>query len=226
MMLLGGVHPADGIGWHAFGKARNCRKIDFGLAAATSKSAARKTGDVGSSCTANTAYPHHRRRAMAITHAITGTDPKVSINYPDGSLIVRAAHLPWTPWGMPGTQFKLLHCDDATGLLVILLKVQPGTVAGVHKHFGAAHAFIVEGGFGYEHGEVYAGDYLVEAGGITHQPFTGPNGLVLLGFMFGPLGGFDDKGQLAGVLDIDWHYNAAKANGAADHIMRKVSQTH
>ena len=61
----------------------------------------------------------------------------------------------------------------------------PGTVAGVHKHFGAAHAYIVEGGFGYEHGEVFAGDYMVEAGGITHQPFTGPNGLILLGFIWG-----------------------------------------
>ena len=158
---------------------------------------------------------------MPITHALSGTDPKVSIGYPDGSLIVRAKELPWTPWGMPGTQFKLLHCDDASSLLVILLKVDPGTVAGVHKHFGAAHAYIVEGGFGYEHGEVFAGDYMVEAGGITHQPFTGPQGLVLLGFMFGPIGGFDDAGNLAGVLDIDWHYQTAKANGAADHITRK-----
>ena len=101
-----------------------------------------------------------------------------------------------------------------------------GTVAGVHKHFGAAHAFILEGGFGYEHGEVFEGDYLVEAGGITHQPFTGPKGVTMLGFMFGPLGGMDDNGNLAGVLDIDWHYQTAKANGAADHIVRKVADTH
>ena len=39
--------------------------------------------------------------------------------------------------------------------------------------------------------------------------------------MFGPIGGFDDAGNLAGVLDIDWHYQTAKANGAADHITRK-----
>jgi 2,4'-dihydroxyacetophenone dioxygenase len=158
---------------------------------------------------------------MPITHAQTSTDPKKSLVYPDGSLIVRAKEIPWTPWGMPGTQFKLLHCDDASSLLVILLKVEPGTVAGVHKHFGAAHAYILEGGFGYEHGEAFAGDYLVEAGGITHQPFTGPKGLLLLGFMFGPIGGFDDAGNLVGMLDIDWHYQAAKANGAAGHIQRK-----
>jgi 2,4'-dihydroxyacetophenone dioxygenase len=162
--------------------------------------------------------------AQVITRATSGTDPKISLAYPDGSLIVRAKQIPWTPWGMPGTHFKLLHCDDASSLLVILLKVDPSTVAGVHKHFGAAHAYIIQGGFGYEHGEVFEGDYLVEAGGITHQPFTGPNGMVLLGFMFGPIGGFDDAGNLAGVLDIDWHYQTAKANGAADHIQRRPMQ--
>ena len=60
------------------------------------------------------------------THATSGTDPTLSLGYPDGSLIVRAKSIPWTPWGMPGTQFKLLHCDDAQSLLVILLKVEPG----------------------------------------------------------------------------------------------------
>ena len=156
---------------------------------------------------------------MHPTQASSGTDPKVSLAYPDGSLSVRAKKLPWTPWGMPGTSFKLLHCDDVSSLLVILLKVDPGTIAGMHKHFGAAHAYIVEGGFGYEHGEVFAGDYMIEADAITHQRFTGANGLVMLG----PIGGFDDAGNLAGVLDIEWHYQAAKANGAADHIVRKPS---
>jgi hypothetical protein len=163
---------------------------------------------------------------MSTTQARSGTNPKESLVFPDGSLIVRAKEIPWTPWGMPGTSFKLLQCDDAASLLVILLKVEPGTVASVHKHFGAAHAYILQGGFGYEHGEAFEGDYLVEAGGITHQPFTGPNGLILLGFMFGPLGGMDEQGNLVGVLDIDWHYKTAKANGAADHIVRKVAAAH
>ena len=60
----------------------------------------------------------------------------------------------------------------------------------------------------------------MEAGGINHQPFTGPNGVTMLAFIFGPIGGFDDDGNLAGMLDIEWHYETAKANGAADHILR------
>ena len=69
--------------------------------------------------------------------------------------VVRNKQIPWTPWGMFGTQFKLLHCNDASGLLVVFLKVEPGTIAGVHKPFGAAHACVVEAGFGHEHGEVF-----------------------------------------------------------------------
>ena len=160
---------------------------------------------------------------MTVTHALAGTDPKVSLNFPDGSSLVRARELPWTPWGSPGTHFKLLHCDDQASMLVLLLKVDPGTVLGIHKHFGSAHAFNVEGGFGYEHGEAFEGDYIHEGGGITHQPFTGRTGVVMFAVVFGPIGGVDEQGNVVGLLDIEWHYNAAKANGAADHIQRRVS---
>ncbi|MBI3524937.1 MAG: cupin domain-containing protein [Betaproteobacteria bacterium] len=146
--------------------------------------------------------------------------PLQSVIFPDGSCIVRAKELPWTPWGMPGTHFKLLHVDDNFSLAVLLIKVEPNTPANPHKHFGAAHAYLLEGGFGYEHGEVFAGDYLVEAGGISHEPHTGADGAVMLGFLFGPLGGIAPDGSLAGLLDIEWHYQTAKANGAADHIRR------
>jgi 2,4'-dihydroxyacetophenone dioxygenase len=141
--------------------------------------------------------------------------------FPDGSTIVRAKQLPWTPWAMPGTYFKLLHIDDTKALSIILLKVDPGTVADVHRHIGDACAYLLDGGFGYEHGEVFEGDFICESGGITHTPITREDGALMLGFMFEGLGGVDAEGNLAGVLDNDWHYNTAKANGAADHIVRK-----
>lgn len=141
-----------------------------------------------------------------------------SLLFPDGSTIVRAGRLPWTPWAMPGTSFKLLHINRSIQLTVVLLKVEPNTAAAVHRHFGDAHAYILSGGFGYEHGEVFEGDYMVEAGGITHTPHTGPDGVLMLGTMFGGLGGLNEDGSLAGVLDCDWHYQTALANGAADHI--------
>jgi 2,4'-dihydroxyacetophenone dioxygenase len=141
-----------------------------------------------------------------------------SLNFPDGSMMVRAGQLPWTPWAMPGTQFKLLYINRAIQMTVLLLKVDPGTVASVHRHFGDAHAFILDGGFGYEHGQVFEGDYIVEAGGITHQPITGDEGVTMFAFFFGGLGGIAEDGSLAGVLDCDWHLEVARGNNAA-HLL-------
>ena len=47
----------------------------------------------------------------------------------------------------------------------------PGSVAVVRKHLGAAQACIPEG------------DRMIEAGGVTHQPFTAANGLLMFDFM-------------------------------------------
>ncbi len=150
-------------------------------------------------------------------HARYGT------TFADGSELVHAEDIPWTPWGMPGTSFKLLHLDDDTALMVFVLRVDPGTVAAVHKHFGAAHAFTLSGWWGYEDRYVRAGEYLKEAGGITHMPVVGPEGTTMLAFGFGPIAGLAEDGSLLGVIDNDWMYEAARANGAADHINRKGS---
>ena len=83
---------------------------------------------------------------------------------------------------------------------------------------GAANAYIHEGGFGYEHGEVYAGDFMVEAGGVTHTPHVHPGGSLLLGFMHGVVQDFNPDGTIAGVVDVDWHIDAAKKNGAFAHL--------
>lgn len=141
--------------------------------------------------------------------------------YSDGSIIARADELPWTEWGMPGTWFKLLDVNDDFGFFAILLKVDPGTEVAMHRHFSAAFAFTLEGWWGYEGRVVKAGQYFKEAGGIDHAPVVGPEGTTMLAWSNCPIGGLDDNGELAAVIDIDWMYEAAKANGAADHILRK-----
>lgn len=142
-------------------------------------------------------------------------------HYPDGSIISRADEIPWTEWGMPGTWFKLLDVNDDFGFFAILLKVDPGTVAPMHRHFSAAFAFTLEGWWGYEGRIVREGQYIKEAGGIDHAPIVGPEGTIMFAWGNGPVGGLDDDGNLVGVIDIDWMYQAAKANDAADHIVRR-----
>ena len=138
--------------------------------------------------------------------------------FPDGSLIIRAAQVPWTPWTLPGTWFKLLDYDHNHSYTVILLKIASDAPPVMHKHIGAANAYIISGGFGYEHGHVYAGDFMCEAGGVTHTPTAHPEGCVLLGFMHGAVQGFNADGSIAGVVDVDWYIEAAKQNNAFSHL--------
>ena len=162
-----------------------------------------------------TSAPPEPEPSPGAVHARYGT------TFADGSELVHAADIPWTPWGMPGTSFKLLHLDDDTGLMVFLLRVEPGTVAALHKHFGAAHAFTLSGWWGYADRYVRAGEYLKEAGGVSHMPLVGPEGTTMLAFGFGPIAGIGEDGSVLGVIDNDWMHEAARANGAADHIVRR-----
>ena len=148
----------------------------------------------------------------------TGSENTQHQVFADGSLIVRAAKIPWTHWALPGTWFKLLDYDRNHSYVVILLKIEDGAPQTVHKHLGAANAYVLEGGFGYEHGDVYAGDFMVEAGGVTHTPYAHPGGSILLGFMHGVVQGFNADGSIAGVVDVDWYIDAAKKNNAFAHL--------
>ncbi len=133
--------------------------------------------------------------------------------------------IPWTPWCLPKTHFKLLHVNDNTGGLTLLLKVDPGAgLLPIHKHLGDAEAFIVEGEFGYGAERGKAGWFAYEAGGANHAPDV-PNGLLLFAVLHGPILGYNPDGSLSACIDIDWHYEMARNNQAADHIRRYFQYT-
>jgi 2,4'-dihydroxyacetophenone dioxygenase len=155
--------------------------------------------------------------ANAVDH---GAKERQHAVFEDGSLIVRSASIPWTPWALPGTFFKLLDYDHNHSYTTILLRIEPDAIPTAHKHIGAANAYIIQGGFGYEHGHVYAGDFMVEAGGVTHTPTAHPEGCILLGFMHGAVQGLNPDGSIAGIVDVDWHIEAAKKNNAFSHLER------
>ena len=136
----------------------------------------------------------------------------------DGSLVVRAARIPWTPWALPGTHFKLLDYNRNTSWFVFLLKVDEDAPAVLHKHIGAANAYILEGGFSYDKGGVREGDFFCEAGGVSHTPQVDPGGCVMLGFSNGALVGIGEDGEVAGLIDVDWMVDAARANDAFAHL--------
>ena len=127
--------------------------------------------------------------------------------------------IPWTPWAMPGTDFKLLNVDETSGAFTFLLKVDPGIVAPVHKHIGLAEAFLLEGEFGYGDDRGSAGWYTRELGGVIHKPDS-PRGVTMFAVAHGPIVGYNEDGSIAGVVDVEWMYAAAAANGAAGHLRK------
>lgn len=154
-----------------------------------------------------------------IAHFPDGNDPLKSVRFPDRSCLVRSETIPWTPWALPGSWFKLLYVNRAISLSLTLLKVDKGTQLPDHYHFGEAHAFILQGDFGYEHGRAWKGDLFVEGGGISHMPtISEGEDLILYAAFFGGLGHVDADGKVVGCVSCDEMYEMAHANGAADHL--------
>lgn len=146
--------------------------------------------------------------------------PDESKIFPDGSSLVRAKNVPWTPWAFEGSEFQLLSINRSTGLFVTLIRFAQGPlVLPDHHHFSDVHAYVLEGEFSYEYGTMYKGDYLLEGGGVNHAPTIGKDGALFLVIFMGPVSGVGANGRPEGeVVDCEWMYRAAAANGAADHL--------
>ncbi|UCM29504.1 hypothetical protein LE197_06275 [Pseudomonas sp. PS1(2021)] len=139
------------------------------------------------------------------------------------------ADIPWTDWLMPGTRFKLLYCNLATGSFTLLLQVDPNVMATSHWHIGNLQVYILEGGFYYGDGHVFINGerlpdfglpntFTVETAGTVHQPFTTDTGCLMLAMFDGPIGGYMPDGQLAVVADARLHYYMARDNNAARDV--------
>ncbi len=143
-----------------------------------------------------------------------------SRTFPDGASLVRAAHIPWTPWAFEGSEFKLLNINRSAGTFFTLIRFSTGPLdLPPHHHFADVHAYVLEGDFSYEYGSINAGDYLLEAGCVNHAPKIGKNGALFLVHFMGPVTGVSAAGMPEGeVVDCEWMYRAAAANGAAGHL--------
>ncbi|MCA0186984.1 MAG: hypothetical protein LCH90_13445, partial [Proteobacteria bacterium] len=100
-----------------------------------------------------------------MTPTAIGHAPAADINLTQrhGKDFVDLSAVPWTPWVMEGTYFKLLAVNELSGGFSMLLKVDPGVQAPVHAHIGSAEAYLVEGGFYYEKDDPgYVGYYTYE----------------------------------------------------------------
>ena len=97
-----------------------------------------------------------------------------SERWPDGSVIARPDGIPWTPWALPGSYFKLLHLNRAIGMTVALIKMDPCEKTPPHHHFGDAIVYVMEGVLTVTNTEtktsftVKAGDFVAEMENTWH----------------------------------------------------------
>ncbi len=141
----------------------------------------------------------------------------IALTQHDKPAFIDPETLPWTPWVMDGTYFKLMDVDPKTGGFTMFLKVDPGVVAPTHGHVGAIQGVILEGGFAYEDDAGKQGDYICEHGGAIHRPVS-PQGCLMFAIGHGPLVGYNPDGTIAAVIDGKMMYDMAMAAGVADHI--------
>ncbi|MEN0062125.1 MAG: 2,4'-dihydroxyacetophenone dioxygenase family protein [Myxococcota bacterium] len=128
---------------------------------------------------------------------------------------VDPSEVDWAPWGMAGTEFKLLSADQETGRFTVLIKVDEGVSAPLHRHVKAVEVFILEGEFHYRDDPSVRfgrGVYLLEKDGAVHEPVSNP-GCIMLATFHGPLEGVNADGEVLGTLDCEWHLNAWREAG-------------
>lgn len=131
--------------------------------------------------------------------------------------VCHAEQLKWVPWAMKGAHFKLLSVDPQSGRFTLLIKIDQGVVAPVHRHVGAIEGYVLEGGFHY-HDEpdirFTAGSYLLEHAGEVHQPVS-PEGAIMFAVFHGPVEGLDQDGCSIGSVDWQWHVDRWRAAGGS-----------
>jgi anti-sigma factor ChrR (cupin superfamily) len=108
--------------------------------------------------------------------------------------------LPWIGLA-DGIDFRLLYTSRETGRWTVLLRCQPGSFFGTHKHYAAGEYFVVKGRMEYRMGAAEEGTYGYEPLGVIHDHTSFPVYTELLFTNYGPVAFLDDGGNIASILD-------------------------
>jgi len=100
------------------------------------------------------------------------------------SRFIETESLPWIETG-PGNKMKVVYHDQATGMLTILSKLEPGSGIPPHVHEDLEQTFVLEGSLVDDEGECTAGNFVIRAKGSRHSP-KAPNGCTMLVFFLKP----------------------------------------
>jgi len=113
-------------------------------------------------------------------------------------VLAGSEHLPWMEVG-PGFELKLLHGERDGDTRALLLRLEPGTVVGRHRHAGEVHAFNLAGERKLlDTGEVVGpGGYVYEPpGNVDSWMAVGDRPLLVFVTVRGALASLDGRGKV------------------------------
>jgi anti-sigma factor ChrR (cupin superfamily) len=124
------------------------------------------------------------------------------------SHLVRTNEMTWQPIRYPGCYIKTLLVDKETGLLTVLLKMDPGAELPDHEHAMLEQTYVLEGRLvdkdGPESGLTCGpGEFVWRPAGSRHSAWTPEGGLMIAIFQI-PNKFYEKDGSIVDLLGEDW----------------------
>ena len=129
----------------------------------------------------------------------------------EDSRFVDIHDLPWEDTKFPGVKSKTLLVDKASGLLTVLLKLDPGARLPDHEHVLIEQTFVIEGKLVDPDGVCTAGNFVWRPAGSRHAAHC-PNGGLMLAMFQVPNRFFERDGSARDMLGQDWDEHWAEAS--------------
>lgn len=127
---------------------------------------------------------------------------------PLASRLVHVNDMPWEPIRYPGCYVKTLLVDKKSGLLTVLLKMDPGAELPDHEHVMLEQTFMLEGRLVDKDGpdagmSCGPGEYIWRPAGSRHSAWTPEGGLMIAMFQV-PNKFFEKDGRVVDLIGDDW----------------------
>ena len=127
---------------------------------------------------------------------------------PLASNVVKTAGMAWQPIRYPGCYIKPLLVDRETGLLTVLLKMDPGAVLPDHEHALIEQTYMLEGRLEDKEGpeaglSVGPGEFVWRPAGSRHSAWT-PEGALMVAIFQVPNKFYEKDGKVVDLLGHDW----------------------
>jgi hypothetical protein len=112
--------------------------------------------------------------------AAIAPEPRAAVPGPSLGAI-RAGEGKWKPSGVPGITYKRLYSDKTSGLVTVLVRMEPGSVYPAHRHTGVEQCLVLEGDLIHDDHVYGPGDFTwAEAGSLDPELHTKTGNLLLI----------------------------------------------